>query len=69
MRLLLLTDDEAAFLEAALDEWAVLHGGDIDAETDRLRVDRFQVLRKLAGKYLDVEREQIAPLALELLGS
>ena len=69
MRLLLLTEPEAKFLEAALDTWASVHAGNLDDETERCRVDRFQVLRKLAGKYIDVELEQIGPLALELLES
>lgn len=67
MRLLLLTEPEAKFLEAALDTWASVHAGDLDAETERCRVDRFQVLRKLSGRYLNVELEQIGPLALALL--
>lgn len=67
MRLLLLNDAEAAFLEQALETWTVIHAGEQDAKTDRLRVDRFHVSRKLAGKWTEGEREQVAIEALKVV--
>lgn len=66
MRLLLLNDAEAAFLEQALELWTVIHAGEQDEATDRLRVDRFNVHRKLEGKFTDAEREQVAVEALKV---
>lgn len=67
-KLLLLTDEEAAFLERALETWVLIHAGEGGPEMDRARVDRFHVNRKLLGKYTKEEIEDVGSAALRLLG-
>jgi hypothetical protein len=64
--LLLLTDEEDLFLRQAIEAWAAVYAG--DSESEERRADRWNVMRKLDGKYTDDEREQIAQVALELFG-
>lgn len=67
MRLLLLTDDEAAFVGKALELWVTIHAGEEGPEMDRARVDRFHVQRKLEGKYTAQEVEGAGRVALEMM--
>ena len=67
MRLLLLNDDEAAFIEEAAELWLTIHAGEWGQKLDGQRVDRMHVLRKLAGKYTEQEREDVAQVALKML--
>ena len=67
-RLLLLRDDEAEFLTKALELWVIIHAGEEGPEVDAGRVDRFHVSRKIDGKYTDEEREEVAKVALEMVG-
>lgn len=60
MRLLLLNDAEAVFLEQAWETWRLIHAAEQDEDTSRLRVDRSNVSRKLAGKWTAGKREQVA---------
>lgn len=64
-KLLLLSEDEARFVEQAIEAWTAVYAG--DGEFELHRVDRFNVKRKLEGKYTDAEREQIAQAALRLI--
>lgn len=64
-RLLLLDDAEVAFLERAIEAWTTVYTGDRDFE--KFRSDRFDVNRKLAGKYTKAEIEEVGQLALGML--
>ena len=64
-KLLLLTDDEGRFVERAIEAWSAVYAGDVEFEAHR--VDRFNIKRKLAGKYTEEEREEIGAAALEMM--
>lgn len=64
-KLLLLNDDESRFLEQAIEAWSTVYAG--DAEFEARRVDRFNVKRKLEGKYTEAEREEIGTVALGMM--
>lgn len=64
-KLLLLTDDEAVFIEKAIEAWTAVYKGDSDFE--ERRSDRFNVRRKLAGKYTDAERHELGTVALDMM--
>jgi hypothetical protein len=66
-RLLLVTESEAAYIAKALDLWLTIHAGEFGRELDEARVDRFQVGRKLEGKYTQEEVEDIGAIALEMI--
>lgn len=58
-------DDETVFLEQAIEAWSAVCAGDSDIEARR--ADRFNVKRKLAGKYTDAEREEVGSIALSMI--
>lgn len=64
-KLLLLTDDEAAFIEQAVEAWSAVYAGDSDIEDHR--GNRWNVMRKLDGKYTDAEREEVGTVALGMM--
>lgn len=64
-KLLLLNDDEGRFVERAIEAWSAVYAG--DAEFEAHRVDRFNVMRKLASKYTDEEREEVGTVALGMM--
>ena len=64
-KLLLVSDEEDLFLRQAIEAWSAVYAGDSDIE--KRRIDRWNVLRKMDGKYTDDEREQIALAALHLI--
>ncbi|QDZ10507.1 hypothetical protein [Devosia ginsengisoli] len=64
-KLLLLNDDEARFLEQAIEAWSTVYKGDTDFE--ERRSDRWNVIRKLDGKYTDAERHEIGTVALGMM--
>lgn len=64
-KLLLLSDDEARFVEQAIEAWTAVYAG--DGEFELHRVDRFNVKRKLEGKYTDAEREEVGVIALGMM--
>lgn len=66
-KLLLLNDDEAGFLAEALELWVTIHAGEDSPDMDANRVHRFQVARKLEGKYTDAERHEIGTVALGMM--
>ena len=61
-KLLLLTDEEDLFLKQAIEAWSAVYAGDSDLEEHR--GNRWNVMRKLDGKYTDAEVEQIGQAAL-----
>ena len=63
--LLLLTDDEDLFLRQAIEAWSAVYAGDEEFELHR--VDRFNVTRKLDGKYTEAEVEEIGTVALGMM--
>lgn len=68
MRLLLLSDDEALFLEGINGGWSTEHAGDRGIEADAHRSNSVQVARKLKGRYSTREMDQIARVALQMIG-
>jgi hypothetical protein len=63
--LLLLTDEEDLFLRQAIEAWSAVYAGDSDIE--KRRSDRWNVMRKLDGKYTDAEVEEIGTVALGMM--
>lgn len=66
-RLLLLDEDQVAFMLEAAATWRRIHAGDMGEKAEHKRVDRFNLVRQLEGKYTKAEREEIGAMALELL--
>lgn len=64
-KLLLLNDDEARFLEQAIEAWSAVYKGDSDIEEQR--GNRWNVMRKLDGKYTEAERQEVGTLALGMM--
>lgn len=64
-KLLLMTDEEDLFLRQAIEAWSAVYAG--DAEFEAHRVDRFNVMRKLASKYTDAEIEEVGTVALGMM--
>lgn len=65
-RLVLLTTEEADFIEAAIETWRTVHAGDQSEKTDGKRMSAFSVKRYLHQKYTKAEIEEIAELSLAL---
>lgn len=63
--LLLLTDEEDLFLRQAIEAWSAVYAGDSDVEEHR--GSRWNVMRKLDGKYTDAEFEEIGTVALGMM--
>jgi hypothetical protein len=55
-KLLLVSDEEDLFLRKAIEAWSAVYAGDSDI--DEHRGNRWNILRKLDGKYTDAEREK-----------
>ena len=68
MRLLLLTDDEAAFVGKAIETWTRIYQGEEGPEMDAARANRFNVQRKLEGKYTEREVQEAGEVALGMMG-
>lgn len=66
-RLVLLDEDQVAFIEEAAATWRRVHEGDHSEKTERQRVDAFNVTRMMKGRYTKAEREEIGAAALDLL--
>lgn len=64
-KLLLLSDEEDLFLRQAIEAWTAVYAGDSDVE--ERRGDRWNVMRKLDGKYTDAEREEVGTVALGMM--
>lgn len=64
-KLLLLNDDEARFLEQAIEAWTTVYKG--DGEFEARRADKWNVKRKLEGKYTDAERHELGTVALGMM--
>ena len=63
--LLLLTEEEDLFLRQAIEAWSAVYAGDSDIE--KRRGVRWNVTRKLDGKYTDAEFEEIGTVALWMM--
>ena len=64
-KLLLLTDEEDLFLRQAIEAWSAVYAGDSDLEEHR--GSRWNVMRKLAGKYTEAERHEVGTAALGMM--
>ena len=64
-KLLLLTDEEDLFIRQAIEAWSAVYAGDSDI--DEHRGNRWNVMRKLDGKYTDAERKQVGTVALRMI--
>ena len=65
-RLLLLTDKEAEFIDRAIEAWTAVYAGDRQ-DFERNKPARFDVKRKLAGKYTKAEIEEVGQVALSMM--
>lgn len=66
-KLLLLTESEAAFQAELLELWVTIHAGEEGKKMDAARVDRFNIQRKLDGKYTAAEIEEVGQVALGMM--
>ena len=64
-KLLLLSDEEDLFLRQAIEAWSAVYAGDSDVEQHR--GSRWNVMRKLDGKYTEAEVEEIGTVALGMM--
>lgn len=66
-RLLLVDEDDIAFLMEAIETWSTVYAGD-KAENHQSKVmSRFNVIRHMEGKYTAAEIEEIGQAALDLM--
>lgn len=67
-RLVLIDEEEAEFIEEAIDTWRTVHAGDLTETAYAKRGLAFDVKRYLNHRYTAAEIEEIAGLSLALFG-